>query len=175
MHYITLRLSPTFKFLSILYVLITIITFFLFSSSSSPALQLCPKLPFMLLMLPFFPFPYPLVSPHITTQKHSRCLFHFCMPQRPIPSFDLHMPLYWSGTILLSEKGPQWTKGIALLPLHSFRTASDKCFWGEYLDRREVKWREVRENCIMRSFVTRTLFQVQLEWSVERGWDGQSM
>jgi hypothetical protein len=25
---------------------------------------------------------------------------------------------------------------------------------GEYLGRREMKWRKVRENCIMRSFIT---------------------
>jgi hypothetical protein len=32
--------------------------------------------------------------------------------------------------------------------------------WGEYLDRREIKWREVGENCIMRSFITCTFRQV---------------
>jgi hypothetical protein len=32
--------------------------------------------------------------------------------------------------------------------------------WGEYLDRRGMKWHEVGENCIMRSFITCTLLQV---------------
>jgi hypothetical protein len=32
--------------------------------------------------------------------------------------------------------------------------------WGEYLDRREMKWQEVGENYIMRSFITCTLLQV---------------
>jgi hypothetical protein len=30
----------------------------------------------------------------------------------------------------------------------------------EYLDRRELKWQEAGENCIMRSFITCTLLQV---------------
>jgi hypothetical protein len=33
-------------------------------------------------------------------------------------------------------------------------------YWGEYLDRREMKWQEVGENCIMRSFIACTLLQV---------------
>jgi hypothetical protein len=28
--------------------------------------------------------------------------------------------------------------------------------WGEYFDRRGIKWREIGGNCIMRSFITYT-------------------
>jgi hypothetical protein len=53
---------------------------------------------------------------------------------------------------------------------------------GEYLDRKEIECREVRENSIIRSFITYTLRQAQLEWSSEGGeidktcsTDGESM
>jgi hypothetical protein len=32
--------------------------------------------------------------------------------------------------------------------------------WGEYLDQRGMKWQEIGDNCIMRSFITCTLLQV---------------
>jgi hypothetical protein len=32
--------------------------------------------------------------------------------------------------------------------------------WGEYFDRRGMRWQEAGENCIMRSFITCTLLQV---------------
>jgi hypothetical protein len=38
--------------------------------------------------------------------------------------------------------------------------------WGEYLVQREMKWREVGEDCIMRSFITCNLRQ---EWSSQGG------
>jgi hypothetical protein len=47
--------------------------------------------------------------------------------------------------------------------------------WGEYLDQRGMKWQEVGESCITRSFITRTLLQVKLEWSSEEGWHGRGM
>jgi hypothetical protein len=34
--------------------------------------------------------------------------------------------------------------------------------WGEYLDQREMKWQEVGDNCIMRSFIICTLLQVRI-------------
>jgi hypothetical protein len=34
----------------------------------------------------------------------------------------------------------------------------------KYFDRREMKWREIGENFLMRSFVICNLRQIQLEW-----------
>jgi hypothetical protein len=42
---------------------------------------------------------------------------------------------------------------------HRLRVLKTGC-WEKYLDRREMKWQEDGENCIMRSFVTCTLLQV---------------
>jgi hypothetical protein len=38
-----------------------------------------------------------------------------------------------------------------------------------------MKWREIGENYIMRSFITSTPRQTWLEWWSERGWDGQGI
>jgi hypothetical protein len=65
----------------------------------------------------------------------------------------------WVWNLVSDIKGGTLTEGV----------------WGEYLDRREMKWQEVGENYIMRSFITCTLRQVQLEWSSHGGWDGQGV
>jgi len=53
----------------------------------------------------------------------------------------------------------------------SFRTGC----WGEYLNLRERKWQEAGEVCIMRSFMTCTLYRILLGWSNHGVWDGWDM
>jgi hypothetical protein len=50
------------------------------------------------------------------------------------------------------------TWSLILREEHRLRVFENRC-WGEYLDQREMKW-QVRENYIMRSFITCTLLQV---------------
>lgn len=46
--------------------------------------------------------------------------------------------------------------------------------WGEYLELRGMKWQMGGDNCIRRSFIICTLYQV-VSWSDQEGWDGLGM
>jgi hypothetical protein len=98
-------------------------------------------------------------------------------------SFNVHLNLgirpevFWSWKQYISQKG-----SFSSIRLHSarffitlFSSSKRTWFWGGYFDRRERKWGEVGENCILRNSITCTLLQVQLEWSNQGGWDGQGM
>jgi hypothetical protein len=61
------------------------------------------------------------------------------------------------------------TCSLTLREGHRLRTGR----WGEYFERKEMKWREVGENYIIRNFITCTLHNVWLKWPRQCGWDDQ--
>jgi hypothetical protein len=54
--------------------------------------------------------------------------------------------------------GVKWS--LTLREEHSLRVFENRMLRGAFGNRREMKRREVRENCIMRSFINCTLLQV---------------
>jgi hypothetical protein len=74
------------------------------------------------------------------------------------------LPLYFGRIGFPEGRFPIWTSRTHGIPWRDFRMSVDTTFTSpistKYLDRREMKWREVGENCIMRNFITCTLLQV---------------
>jgi hypothetical protein len=62
------------------------------------------------------------------------------------------------GTLKHWAKRTTMERIFSPFPLKDWGCLRTGC-WG-YLDRREMKWQEVSENCIMRNFITCTLLQV---------------